>query len=230
MLKSYADRPIYYDIVGTGPAILLLHGFSNDHTIWRDNGWVDKLSKEFTVITMDFRGCGKSGKSDNADDYSLEAHCADIEKVLTKCSVTCPIVWGWSLGATVALHFAKKSKAAATIAAGTYFGPIFTSAYVEARLSETSSANERARLLGLRTWPTVQPHEIHTPFLVYTGTRDGNVVVRLEQQKDSIEAAGGILKVLPELNHPGLITNAEAVLPIVWPFIHQRSNSENSHR
>lgn len=210
---------ISYDVVGSGPPVLLLHGFSHDRTIWTRTGWVERLQSQFTVVTLDFRGCGASDKPESPPAYSLEAHVADVEAVLSELGIERPIVWGWSFGATVALHLAKNTMATATAAAGTYFGTIFTSAYVAARLSEASSALESARWTGLESWPMVEPNEVRGPLLVYTGTRDGNVVRELQRQRSSIEAAGGHLHVLEGLNHIELLTATKPVAAVVGPFI-----------
>lgn len=211
---------IAYDVAGTGPPIVLLHGFSHDRTIWTRARWVERLQGQFTVVTLDLRGCGVSDKPQATGSYSLASHIGDVEAVLAQLGIVYPIVWGWSFGATVALHLAKQGIVAATVAAGTYFGPIFTPAYVQARLAEAPSDLARARWSDLRSWPTVAPDEIHAPMLVYTGTRDGNVVRQLEQQRSSIEAAGAHLHVLAGLNHIELITATEPVAAVVEPFIH----------
>src|SRR4029453_1400756 len=155
--------------------ILLLHGFSNDQTIWSRTGWITRLQSECTVITLDLRGCGASDNPEAFPPYSVQAHIADVEVVLNELGLERPVVWGWSFGATVALHLSKRAMAAATIAAGTYFGPIFTAAYVGAKLTETVHALDRARWSGLEPWPSVEPSEVRGPLLMYTGTRDGNV-------------------------------------------------------
>ena len=51
---------IAYGVHGTGPVLLLLHGFSNDRRLWTKLGWIVHLQPTFTVITMDMRGCGYS--------------------------------------------------------------------------------------------------------------------------------------------------------------------------
>ena len=124
--KSNDNFSIYYDVVGSGPVILLLHGFGNDHTMWTETGWTVKLKREFTVVTMDFRGCGESDKPENTNAYSLEAHCLDIDKVLETVNGRTPIIWGWSLGATIAMHYAAKRHLKATIACGSYFAVSYT--------------------------------------------------------------------------------------------------------
>jgi len=218
-IASLDGTRISFDVVGAGPPIILLHGFSHDRTIWSRTGWVERLRSEFRVVTIDLRGCGESDKPSVADAYSLEAHMADVDAVLLELRVERPMVWGWSFGATLALHLAKNAAVARTAAAGTYFGPIFTSAYVEARLSEATSVLQRVRWSGLESWPAVEPSEVRGPLLVYTGTRDGNVTRHLQRQRASIEVAGGHLHVLEGLNHIELLTATGPVAAVVGPFI-----------
>jgi pimeloyl-ACP methyl ester carboxylesterase len=210
---------ICFEVDGNGPPLLLLHGFSNDRSMWSRIGWTGRLRADFTVIAMDIRGCGDSDKPETAPAYGLERHMQDIEAVLDKCAADRPLVWGWSLGATIALHLAKRDRPVATVASGSYFGPIFTSAYVESWLAKASTELERARWHGLATWPIVEASEVHGPLMVCTGTRDGNVVVELERQRGSIEAAGGRLHVFPGLNHIELISVTKSVAPVVEAFL-----------
>ena len=219
IVASSDGTRIGYDVVGAGPPLVLLHGFSHERSLWSRAGWVARLRPEFTVIAIDLRGCGESDKPESSDAYSLEMHIADIEAVIVELGFECPIVWGWSLGATIALHLAKSTSVAATVAAGTYFGPIFTPTYVEARRTEARDALQRTRWSGLESWSAVEPDEIRGPLLVYTGTRDGNVVKELLRQRGSIEATGAALHVFDALNHLELVTAVDAVAAVVVPFI-----------
>jgi pimeloyl-ACP methyl ester carboxylesterase len=170
---------------------------------------------------MDLRGCGESDKPELPSAYSIESHLEDIEAVITASDTSRPIVWGWSLGATLALHMAARGKVQATIAAGTYFGPIFTTAFVQAGISKASGDVDRARLQGMGTWPEVQPAQVKGCLLVYTGTNDGNVAKQLELQRKTIEAAGGELAVLEDCNHLELVSETEKVAEIVEPFLNR---------
>ena len=61
-----------YSIIGSGPAIFLTHGIGAAEDAWRFI--VPKLSKNFTVITYDLRGHGKSpvtNKNFSLEDLSL---------------------------------------------------------------------------------------------------------------------------------------------------------------
>ena len=59
-LQRLATGWIAYEVHGTGPALLLLHGFSHDRCLWSKHGWIAHLQPAFTVLTMDMRGCGAS--------------------------------------------------------------------------------------------------------------------------------------------------------------------------
>lgn len=222
-VTSYDNTSIYYEVTGIGSALLLLHGFSNDHTIWERTGLVEKLKKDYTVITMDFRGCGLSDKPKSHQFYSIKANIQDINAVLKTCDKGIPIIWGWSFGATIALHFSKGTHVEATIAAGTYFGPIFTEEYINKRLKETADELTKIRLIGLRQWLPIYPDEIENPFLVYTGTRDGNVVVQIRKQKDKIIDAGGKVEILEDTDHYGLINNSANIDKYIMPFVRENS-------
>src|SRR6201997_4924304 len=63
---------------GTGPPLLLLHGYPQTHLMWRK--LASRLAAEFTVVVPDLRGYGDSAKPpagpDNAN-YSKRALAQD---------------------------------------------------------------------------------------------------------------------------------------------------------
>lgn len=66
---------------GSGPAVVLLHGFPQTHYMWRDVA-ID-LADEHTVIAADLRGYGESAKPPEADahTYSKRTMADDIVRV-----------------------------------------------------------------------------------------------------------------------------------------------------
>src|ERR1700744_312672 len=52
------DAKIYYEVHGSGPAVLFVHGSGGYHAAWWQQ--VAALSPEYTVITIDLRGFGNS--------------------------------------------------------------------------------------------------------------------------------------------------------------------------
>jgi pimeloyl-ACP methyl ester carboxylesterase len=141
------------------------------------------------------------------------------------CNASKPILWGWSLGATIALHLSAQGRAVATVAAGTYFGRIFTPAHVQAGIAKASGEVDRARMTRMGTWPEMWPNQVRNRLLMYTGTDDGNVVKQLELQRAQIEKSGATIRVLQDCNHLGLVSDTAKVSAIVEPFLRE-SNAE----
>jgi haloacetate dehalogenase len=52
---------------GSGPALLLLHGFPQTHHIW--HLVADELAKSYYVVAMDLRGYGSSSKPDGGEGH-----------------------------------------------------------------------------------------------------------------------------------------------------------------
>ena len=91
-----------YVKVGSGPALLLLHGLACDHTTW--SPIIDRLAEEYTVIAPDFLGHGESDKP--RADYSLGGYANGMRDLLTILNIDKVTVVGHSFGGGVAMQFA----------------------------------------------------------------------------------------------------------------------------
>ncbi len=94
---------IYYETAGSGPALLLTHGFSSASPAWQ--GQVDALSGDYQVITWDMRGHGRTDSPEDPAAYSEEATVADMAAVLDACGVERAAIGGLSLGGYMSLAF-----------------------------------------------------------------------------------------------------------------------------
>ncbi|MFO1119241.1 MAG: alpha/beta hydrolase [Rhodospirillales bacterium] len=77
------ETSIHAVIGGSGPPLLLLHGYPQTHVIWHKIA--PALAERFTVVATDLRGYGDSGKprSDDAHAvYSKRATAADQVEVM----------------------------------------------------------------------------------------------------------------------------------------------------
>lgn len=81
MVKS-DDVELYVQVNGDSqkPAVLLLHGFPDNHASWHHQ--VDALKGAFQVITFDMRGVGSSTQSTKQNAYHMDNMLADIDAVL----------------------------------------------------------------------------------------------------------------------------------------------------
>jgi len=57
---------------GSGPPLLLLHGFPQTHIMWRKV--VSQLFRQFTIVCADLRGYGKSGCPPSTSDHGPYAY------------------------------------------------------------------------------------------------------------------------------------------------------------
>ena len=58
LIFTYKNSFISYADAGNGPALVLLHGFLENKTMW--SGLVDKMSARYRIISVDLLGHGKS--------------------------------------------------------------------------------------------------------------------------------------------------------------------------
>ncbi|MBN9591189.1 MAG: alpha/beta fold hydrolase, partial [Alphaproteobacteria bacterium] len=71
---------IHYETHGTGPVLLLTHGYSATAEMWK--GQIAPFSRGHTLVLWDMRGHGQSDYPENQDAYS-EAHTvADMAAIL----------------------------------------------------------------------------------------------------------------------------------------------------
>ncbi len=95
---AYIDR-------GTGPVVLLVHGFPFDHTMW--NAQVDALAETHRVLAVDLRGFGASSVTKGT--VTMDRFADDLARFLDVLKVDEPIrLGGLSMGGYVALAFARR--------------------------------------------------------------------------------------------------------------------------
>src|SRR3954467_5945755 len=83
-----------YTDEGSGPVVLMLHGFPFDRSMWR--GQVEKLSSDFRVIAPDFRGHGET--SVTREPSTMEELAEDLAALLDELNVPRAVVCGLSMG------------------------------------------------------------------------------------------------------------------------------------
>jgi pimeloyl-ACP methyl ester carboxylesterase len=88
--------------VGSGPALLLLHGLGSDHTTW--DPVIDQLARRYTVIAPDLLGHGQSAKP--RADYTLGGYANGMRDLLTVLGIDKVTLVGHSFGGGVAMQFA----------------------------------------------------------------------------------------------------------------------------
>jgi pimeloyl-ACP methyl ester carboxylesterase len=101
------DKPVYYRIEGKGQPVVLVHGFSEDGTVWENQ--VAYLKDKYQVIIPDLPGSGQSSPFDYAQgdaDWSMEYFGECIRQILDKENISTVSMIGHSMGGYITLAFA----------------------------------------------------------------------------------------------------------------------------
>jgi len=91
--------------VGSGPAVVLIHGLAGDHTAWRAQ--IELLRPHFRVIAFDNRGAGASTQVD--EPVSTQDLADDTLQMMDLLGVQQAHVVGRSMGGAVAQHMALRA-------------------------------------------------------------------------------------------------------------------------
>jgi pimeloyl-ACP methyl ester carboxylesterase len=94
---------IYYEVHGSGPPLLLTHGYSSTSAMWQ--GQVEALSRRHKLVLWDMRGHGQSDYPDDPSAYSEALTVADMAALLDEVGAISGIVGGLSLGGYMSLAF-----------------------------------------------------------------------------------------------------------------------------
>ncbi len=93
---------IHYEITGSGPTLVLIHGFALDSRLW--DSQIEAFSKKNQILRYDLRGFGKSDLP-GSEPYS---HSEDLKELLDHLEIIKVNILGLSLGGMVAIDFVLK--------------------------------------------------------------------------------------------------------------------------
>jgi len=94
---------IYYEVHGSGPPLILTHGYSSTSDMWQ--GQIAALSRHYKLVLWDMRGHGRSDYPENPAAYSEALTVADIAALLDAAGAEKAVIGGLSLGGYMSLAF-----------------------------------------------------------------------------------------------------------------------------
>jgi len=107
---SFDGTRIAYAVTGEGPPLVRApHWFSHLEHDWTNPAfqpWVEDLSKRYSFLRFDQRGCGLSDRE--VADISPEAHVRDLECVVDAAGLDRFAIWGASQGSAFAIAYAAR--------------------------------------------------------------------------------------------------------------------------
>ena len=97
------DQKIYYRVSGSGKPVVLLHGFAEDHDLWKYQ--LNALTQDYKIIIPDLPGSGKSGM---IADMSIEGMADAVKLVIEQETNEQVTIIGHSMGGYIALALSEK--------------------------------------------------------------------------------------------------------------------------
>lgn len=107
--KKVSIGDIHLNVVeqGSGPPLLLVHGFPLNHSMW--SGQIADLSSHYRVIAPDLRGFGLSEVT--AGTVTMQQYADDLAQLLAAMEVTEPVVFcGLSMGGYIGWQFVARHR------------------------------------------------------------------------------------------------------------------------
>ena len=94
---------LYYEVHGSGPPVLLTHGYSASADMWA--GQTAPFSEKYKLITWDMRGHGRTDYPEDLAAYSEAETVADMAAILDAVGARKAVIGGLSLGGYMSLAF-----------------------------------------------------------------------------------------------------------------------------
>jgi pimeloyl-ACP methyl ester carboxylesterase len=96
---------IHYREVGSGEAVVLVHGFAStaEHN-WGGTGWIAALSEKYRAIAPDVRGHGLSDKPHSPEAYGYASMGADVTRLMVHLGIERAVLVGYSMGSSIAIE------------------------------------------------------------------------------------------------------------------------------
>jgi len=134
--KKVGDIMLAYEEAGAGFPVVLLHAFPLNKAMWDFQR--RELSRDYRIITPDFRGHGESAVA--AGDSTLEALAEDVHGLLAELGIERCLLGGLSMGGYASFAFYRKyrEQVVALILADT-----------RAQADTAEGRQERARLVAV---------------------------------------------------------------------------------
>jgi pimeloyl-ACP methyl ester carboxylesterase len=93
-----------YEERGSGPAMLLVHGWACDHTYLEPQA--ERFSRDRRVVSVDLRGHGASDKPQQ--DYTIGGFAEDMVWLCAELGLRSPVVVGHSMGGLIGYELAAR--------------------------------------------------------------------------------------------------------------------------
>lgn len=208
---------IFYEVIGKGHPLILVHGNGEDHTIF--DVLVDRLKNHFTCYVIDSRN---HGKSDKTHDIHYDDMAEDMVQFIQKLHLDQPYYLGFSDGGNVGIVMALKNShlCQKMMILGANINPKGVKMIYQKEMIEAYRLTQDP-LLGLMIHepqiPWKKLNHIETPTLIVVGEYDD---ITLRHSKAIVShLKHGELLVMKEKNHYDYIVHSDDLYKICLDYL-----------
>src|SRR3984893_17060369 len=101
---TVGERVVHYRIAGTGPTVLLIHGYADTGEMWAP--LAPMLAKDHQVVVPDLPGLGASRPESATASYDMASVARSLHALMTQLKVQRAAVVGHDIGLMVAYAYA----------------------------------------------------------------------------------------------------------------------------
>lgn len=210
---------LYYETIGQGTPILLLHGNGEDHSIF--DVLIGRLSQTHTVYAIDSRGHGKSSPVSRFDYGEM---MEDIAALIHELKLNRPVLYGFSDGGIIGLLLAVKypDLLSKLIVSGANVRPDGVKAGCTMLIKAGYFFTRDPKLKLMLTQPNItqtQLGQIVTPTVILAGSRD---IVKDAHTKMIAESIpNSALTILDGETHASYVLHSERLYEVIGPFLEE---------
>jgi pimeloyl-ACP methyl ester carboxylesterase len=215
MIAKVNGVELYYEKTGQGRPLLLVHGNSEDHSIFNEAAAV--LREDFCVYAVDSRGHGRSSRvrtlhyEDMASDMIAFLEALDLRDV---------IFYGFSDGGIVGLLAAGMTERITGLAvSGANLSPRGVKESLRLRIALENLLRPNPLLQLMLREPDISDEElrrIRAKTLVLAGS--GDLIRERETRHIAETVPGASLRILPGEDHGSYIVHSEKIARILLDF------------
>jgi pimeloyl-ACP methyl ester carboxylesterase len=208
---------LYYEVSGSGPAIVLVHGNAQDHRIFFETA--QKLKQDYTVYLLDSRCHGKSSR---VNKLGYEEMAKDVAEFTKKLNLKEPYFCGYSDGGIIGLLLGIRYPGLfkKLILCGANSNPLGMKRLWRKlfALTEKFTFDHRRRMI--QTEPRITAKElgrISAPTMILAGQWDMVKEAHTRYLASNIRHC--ILRILPREGHGSYIVHSEKLYYIIKKFL-----------
>ena len=207
---------LYYEIIGKGDPLILLHGNGEDHHIF--DSAVTILKDYFTCYCIDSRGHGQSMP---IEKYDYQDMANDLIAFITQLNLHKVTLYGFSDGGIIGLLIASQTNLLSRLiisGANCNRHGVKITTYLEMKLSYILKHDPKIELmLNQPAITNEQLNKITIPVLVLAGSKD--VIKKKHTLNLAREIANSELKILTDETHGSYIINSTKIAKIILEYI-----------